>query len=303
MPGESNSRREFLQAAAATAATAATLNAAPAAPVPTVRFGRHDVSRLIIGTNPFFGYSHFNGVLDRFMREYYTEDKRAEVLHQCERAGIKTWQLHYHADTMTLLKRIRAEGSRMNMFLLSDFEMHKDFSMIPDLAKLGFIGMAHHGNRTDDAFRAKDMSRVHEFVKRVKDTGTLAGVSMHNPDVLDYIESKGWDVDYYQTCFYHVSRNAAEARELMNGERPLGETFLEKDPERMSAMMRKTKRPCLGFKILAAGRSGWNTEQIEAAFKRAFMSIKPSDAVIVGMCPKFKDEVNENANIVRKLLG
>lgn len=302
MPWSKNSRRQFLQAAGAASAASA-MQAGPSPILPTVKFGRAHVTRLIVGTNPFFGYSHFNGVLDRFMREWYTMDRRAEVLHQCERGGINTWQLHYHADTIALLERIRREGSKLNTFLLSDFEMQKDFSMIPDLAKLGFIGMAHHGNRTDEAFRAKDMGRVHEFTKRVRDTGMMVGVSMHNPEVMDYIESKGWDVDYYMTCMYQVSRTPEEARALLAGERPLGETFLEKDPVRMTAMIRKTRRPCLAFKVLGAGRTGWSAEQVEAAFRFAIDNIKPTDAMIVGMCPKFKDEIAENVGIVRKLLA
>jgi hypothetical protein len=301
MPLLSNSRREFLQATTATAASVAVARSEPNL-LPTVKFGRHQVSRLIVGTNPFFGYTHFNVMYDKFMREWYTMDRRAEVLHNCEKAGINTWQLHYHADTIALLQRIRSEGSKLNTFLLSDFEMQKDFSMIPGLAKLGFIGMAHHGNRTDEAFRAKDMSRVHEFTKRVRDTGMMVGVSTHNPEVVDYIESQGWDLDYYMTCFYRVSRTPEEARALLGGERPLGETFLEKDPARMSAMIRKTRKPCLAFKIMAAGRNGMTPEAAEGMFRFAFEHIKPTDAVIVGMCPKFKDEIAENTGIVRKLL-
>jgi hypothetical protein len=296
----SNTRRQFLSAAAATAAVSAAEG--PKAPLlPTVKFGKTEVTRLIVGTNPFMGYSHFNGILDRFMRDWYTEDRRAEVLHNCERAGINTWQLHYHKDTITMLERHRAEGGKLNTFLLSDFEMHKDFSMIPGLAKLGFIGMAHHGNRTDEAFRAKDMSRVHEFTRRVRDTGAMVGVSTHNPEVVDWIESAGWDLDYYMTCMYRVSRTADEARALLGGERPLGETFLEKDPERMTAVVRKTRRPCLAFKVMGAGRNGWAPEQVEAAFRFAYRNIKPSDAVIIGMCPRFKDEIAENTSIVRKI--
>lgn len=301
MSDSSNSRRQFLQAATA-ATVAARASAAQPDLLPTVKFGKHDVSRLIVGTNPFFGYTHFNAMYDKFMREWYTMDRRAEVLHNCEKAGINTWQLHYHADTIALLRRIRAEGSKLNTFLLSDFEMQKDFSMIPELAKLGFIGMAHHGNRTDEAFRAKDMSRVQEFTKRVRDTGMMVGVSTHNPEVVDFIETKGWDIDYFMTCFYRVSRSPEETRSLLGGERPLGEAFLEKDPVRMTAMIRQTRKRCLAFKIMAAGRNGMTPEAVEGMFKFAFENIKPGDAVIVGMCPKFKDEIAENTGIVRKLL-
>jgi hypothetical protein len=41
---------------------------------------------------------------------------------------------------------------------------------------------------------------------------------------------------------------------------------------------------------MAAGR----VSNPEAAFKQAFKSIKPTDAVCVGMFPRVKDEVKEN---------
>ncbi len=291
-------RRGFLM----TAATAPLAAAASAAPVlPTVEFAGHKVSRLIIGTNPMFGYSHFNGILDNLMREWMTPERRVETVLRAEQAGINTWQLHYHQGTMEMIDALKAKGSKMQMFLLSDFELHKDFSMIPAVAKRGFIGIAHHGNRTDEAFRTGQMARVQEFCKIVRSTGKMVGISTHNPEVVDFIESAGWDVDYYMTCLYRVSRTRDEARAALNGEAPLGETFLEKDPVRMTRAIRQTKKPCLAFKILGAGRAGGGREQIETAFKFAFNNIKPTDAVIVGMFPKFKDEMAENAAIVRGL--
>lgn len=290
-------RRAFLQSAAAAPALAAQ----PAA-LPRVNFGgRHEISRLIIGTNPLMGYSHFNRILDQCMREWMTPERRVETILAAERAGITAWQLHYQKEMMDTLRGVRERGSKIKVFLLSDFELHKDFSMIPGVAKLGFLGMAHHGNRTDEAFREGRMERVREFIQRVRDTGVMAGVSTHNPAVIEWIEEKGWPVDYYMACFYHVTRTPEQARALLNGERPLGEPFLERDPERMTLVIRQTAKPCLGFKILAAGRAGGSREQIEAAFRFAFANIKPGDAVIVGMWPKFKDEIVENCEIVRKL--
>jgi hypothetical protein len=295
-----NTRRTFLLSAAAGAPVAA--GAAPAAPLPSVKFGpRHEISRLILGTNPLMGYSHFNRILDQCMREWMTPERRIETVLAAERAGITTWQLHYHAETIEILKGIRARGSKMKVFLLSDFELHKDFTMIPGIARLGFVGLAHHGNRTDEAFREGKMDRVLEFVERVRDTGAMAGVSTHNPEVVDWIESKGWPVDYYMTCLYRVSRTAEETRAISNGERALGEAFLEKDPARMTAMIRKTSKPCLAFKLLGAGRAGYPREAIEAAFRFAYSNIKPGDACIVGMWPKFKDEIAENCDIVRQI--
>jgi len=296
-----NTRRGFLQVAGSVAITAAA-QAKVAPPLPTVKFGgKHEISRLIIGTNPLMGYSHFNGILDRSMREWMTPERRIETVLAAEAAGITTWQLHYHKDTIAILEGIRARGSKMKVFLLSDFEMQKDFTMIPELAKLGFLGMAHHGNRTDEAFREGKMDRVKEFVQRVRDTGVMAGVSSHNPRVIEWMEDSNWPTDYYMTCLYQVSRTPDETRALLGGERPLGEPFLEKDPVRMTNMVKKINKPCLAFKLLGAGRAGATKENITAAFQFAYQNIKKGDAAIVGMWPKFKDEIAENCEIVRQI--
>ncbi|MBE7540829.1 MAG: hypothetical protein M9913_00905 [Bryobacteraceae bacterium] len=290
-------RRDFV-----TAAAAGSLIPGQAPLLPTVRFGGQDVTRLILGTNPMFGYSHVSMNLDLAMREWMTHDRRVETVLRAERAGINTWQLHYHNDTMAMVDALREQGSKIRMFLLSDFELHKDFSLIPPTAKRGFIGMAHHGNRTDEAFRERKMDRVREFVLRVRDTGVMAGVSAHNPEALDYIESAGWPVDYYMTCFYRVSRTVEETRSALGGEAPLGEAFLEGDPDRMTRFVRLTKRPCLGFKVLGAGHRARRREHIETAFRYAFSRMKPSDAVIVGMFPRYRDEVGENVEVARAVL-
>jgi hypothetical protein len=47
-------RRAFLQTSAGVAASAAAAETAP--PIPTVRFGKTRITRLIIGSNPFYGY-------------------------------------------------------------------------------------------------------------------------------------------------------------------------------------------------------------------------------------------------------
>jgi hypothetical protein len=64
--------------------------------------------------------------------------------------------------------------------------------------------------------------------------------------------------------------------------------------------MRQTEKPCLAFKILAAGRLCDRAEWVETAFESAFRQIKASDAVIVGMYPEYEDQVAINAELVRR---
>lgn len=293
-----SSRRQFLQGVGA-GTVAAAAGAAPVA-LPKVKFGKAEITRLIIGSNPFYGYSHFNPVLDGMMREWMTQDRRIEVLKQAEAAGINTWQVHYNDPTIEDFKRYRAEGGRMNWLLLADFELMKNWKLLPEVAKLGPIGIAHHGNRTDERFSRGEMNVVRDFVHAVHDAGMPAGVSTHNPKVVEYIEEHGWDNDYYMTCMYWVTRPSAAAREQF-GEAPLGEPYYERDPERMCRMVRATKKTCFAFKLLAAGRNIGGPREVERAFTYVLGNIKPQDAVIVGMFPKFRDEIRQNAELVRRL--
>ena len=68
----------------------------------------------------------------------------------------------------------------------------------------------------------------------------------------------------------------------------------------MYNVMRQTRKPCFAFKVLAAGRI--QDGGIEPAFRAAFSSIKPTDGILVGMFPRAKDEVRENAEIVHRIL-
>jgi len=65
---------------------------------------------------------------------------------------------------------------------------------------------------------------------------------------------------YYMTCVYERHRSA-EALEKLLGQAPIpvGEVYLPQDPPRMFRAIRQTKRPCLAFKILAAGRGDYRS--------------------------------------------
>src|ERR1039458_1681566 len=110
------SRRDFMKGAvaAATGLMAAPLLAGqPPNELPTVAFGQHRVTRLISGGNPLYGYSHFNGLLDNLMREYFTDEQVVKYLLACEKAGINTWQIGFHPTAQQQFPKIRAAGCKM----------------------------------------------------------------------------------------------------------------------------------------------------------------------------------------------
>lgn len=263
--------------------------------LPTIRLGDKTVTRLIAGYNPIGGYSHSTRKLADHMRSFFTVERTTDFFLHCEEEGITTWQGDYTPKVRDALRGAWERGSKMQWLCLTS-EQKGD---LKDALALKPIAVVHHGGVTDNMFHTGQQEKIHDFVKKVHDAGVMAGVSTHNPDHLARVEEAGWENDLYMTCFYNVSRTADEI-EKMIGDQVVGELYLESDPRKMTERVRQVKKPCLGFKILAAGRLCWNMPSIERAFAFAYANIKPTDAAIVGMYPVFSDEVQEDADLARK---
>ncbi len=84
---------------------------------------------------------------------------------------------------------------------------------------------------------------------------------------------------------------------------PLGDTFFAEDAPRMCAVIQKIQKPCLAYKILAAGRKCQSPREVRQTFEWTFKNIKPADAVIVGLYPRYTDQISEDTQIVREICG
>jgi hypothetical protein len=293
-------RREFLQAAAALPAAVMAARLAegesPApAKLPHIAFGKHSISRLVCGSNPFHGYSHLSSFINREMHSYYTEEQVLKTLRRCEEEGITAWQSD--PNRLETYRRHVDAGGKMRFMVIAAGKA----DVMKNLAAGGCIAVAHHGEATDNLFKRGKLDQVNEYLKRVRDSGMLVGVSTHMPDVVDAIESKGWDLDYYMTCIYERHRNEEALKKLL-GHVPVsvGEVYLKDDPPRMFKAIQHTKRPCLAFKILAAGRLSERPDWVAGAFRETFAGIKRTDGVIVGIYDRYSDQPAEDATLARR---
>jgi len=305
-------RRDFLigiGAAVATAGVAAAAatpalvpTAASGALLPTAPFGKHRITRLIAGANPIYGYSHFNQVFSAHMVEYHTTERVLAFLGELERAGGNTWQASWSERLETDWLRYKEQGGKLQLLLLSRPTFNDEPEMLQRAMKLKPMGISQHGSRTNQYWEAGQMDRSLDYLKRIRDTGAMVGLSCHNPREVEYAEEKGFPTDYYMTCLYYMNRSRQTLEKLL-GEAPLGEIYLPSDPRKMMATIRQTKKPCLAYKVFAAGRTINSPQQIRERLAAALTGIKPTDAVIVGMYQRFSDQIGQNAQLVREILG
>ncbi len=266
--------------------------------MPQIKFGEHSVSRLILGGNPINGGSHLSRLVSRQMKRYFTPERILELLRRCEELGINTWQST--KVNLESYREFREQGGKMHYISLAQ-EDPNDPDLIGQLASAGTIGIAHHGEVTDSLWKSGKIKAVREYCQKIRDAGVMVGVSTHIPAVLDYVVTKGWDVDFFMCCVYERHRTREELKALLGDVPiPLREVYLEGDPPRMFEAMQQTDKPCLAFKILAAGRLCDRPEWVEQAFESTFRQIKYNDAVIVGMYPEYEDQPAINAEYVRR---
>lgn len=267
--------------------------------LPEVQFGPYSISRLIAGGNPPQGSSHQTRLMNMHMREYFTLDQTVKFLRRCREQGINTWQTAYSPGIRDALRRFREEGEEMQWICLCSPEQVADKKKFASVLELDPLGIAFHGEVTDKIWRGGKIDTALDTLAQIRDAGVLVGLSTHNPEVIEYAEENNWDIDFYMACVYRKSRDHAELMEIMS-EAPLGEIYLSSDVPKMCKTIRKTTKTCLAFKILAAGRTCDTEEQVRKAFEFVLGHIKPADAVIVGMYPRYTDQVKENADLVRE---
>ena len=126
-----NTRRSFLHGGAALAAglagagvtRAEQQSAQQASPlpgavqVPKMKFGGAEISRMVLGVNPFYGFAHYNNNFSTVMKEWYTGDKVCAIMHQCNRYGINSFN-YVHLDRAPQdLARFQAEGGKMHLII------------------------------------------------------------------------------------------------------------------------------------------------------------------------------------------
>jgi hypothetical protein len=308
--GSTPSRRDFLHQAAGIATAVSTITpsvhaaerpASSPSLLPTIQLGPHRVTRLIIGGNPVYGYSHFNKHFDRHMTAWHTPERVMELLKRCEECGLNTFQNSYSERSLSDLERYRSGGGTMHWLCLGkpDWDQHPEF--IDDAAKHKPIGISPHGSLNERLHRQKKYNVLTDLLKRIRDQGVLVGLSAHDPTLIEIAEEKGWNVDYYMTALYFLNRSREEQRAILGNDLPLGEIYLASDPPRMFKVIKATSKPCLAYKLLAAGRRIGSPAEVLRCFEEAFSNIKPNDAAIVGMYQQFGDQVAQNAAIVREI--
>lgn len=269
--------------------------------LPVIRLNDLEVTRLIIGGNPFSGNSHWSDERDWEMRDFYTNDKIKETLFHAEECGINSMLLRGDMHIMRLLMEYWKEGGKMNWIGMTGSEFLSFDGNVRQMVRYGAKALYHHGSVTDELVKKGDYAELKRRIDVMKSYGIPVGLGTHMPEVIRYAEEHEWGVDFYMACVYNISRTDRVSSSI-TGQANGAEIFDESDIPIMYRQIRETPKPCLAFKILGAARRCDTQETVKQAFNEAFENIKPTDAVVVGVYPKDLDHVALDAEYTKQAI-
>ncbi len=270
--------------------------------LPKVSFYEHEISKLLIGDNPIYGYSHFNKLLSQHQQSFHTPEQVVATLKRAEEAGINAWQNSVTQRSLSDLQLFRDSGGKMHWFCLSwSSEWYDQPDKVFEDVKHKPFGMAPHGGGVGQrCLRENRLDLLQDILKRIRDTGVLVGLSVHDPKLVHIAEDERWDIDYYMTALYNLHGGTQKFTEKF-GYAPLGEIYAREDRDEMCKAIQRTDKPCLIYKVLAAGRTIGSPQQIRAEVKFAIENSKSNDVLLLGMYQQFGDQIGENAALVSEL--
>jgi hypothetical protein len=241
-----------------------------------VNFKHLSVSRFILGSNPFSGFSHQSTEADAAMKHYFTTDRIKETLREAEALGVNTLIARSDYHVMRMLLEYRDEGGKLQWFAQTCPEVGSHEACILRAEAHGATACHLHGGVMDNAFAHGKLDDVQPALNLIREKGMLAGIAAHNHRVIEWAEEH-LDLDYYLCCYYNPT-NRADRPEHVSG---ATEYYLDSDRQAMTDLIQRLSRPVVHYKILAAGRN-----DPREAFTFAASKMRPTDAVCVGVYQK-----------------
>lgn len=258
--------------------------------LPTVDFCGLAVTRLIIGANPFGGFSYQGPDRDREMATYHTSARIKETWARAWAAGINTMITNNETPhVIQTTAEYLAEGGPLQWIAQINSYGYPNMQAAIDRAmEIGCKAAYIHGGLVDGLYASGDAATLCAYIRYGQSLGVPMGVAGHKPEVHDWVNSLDL-VDFHAVCFFNCGR-------LQSGQ---GCKLKLADLFPAVQCIQRLQKPCIGYKIMGAG----HIDPV-MAFEFAFEHIKPTDVVNVGMYRGDKDGiVEENVALVCDILG
>lgn len=249
-----------------------------------IKIGNKEYSKMICGTNAFYGYSHFSDARNKEYIKRFSDDYIKKTLKFCIDNGINTIESSANERIQNIINEIRKE-SIINF--IGTTRIDETSAMKSHQVKLKYLldnksdVCIIHSQFVDRPNSTQEIKGLQPLIDEIHQSGLLAGISTHKNSTIELCEKK-YDIDVY---LYPLN---------MLGFVYPGYEGNETVKERIE-LIKSVDKPFIIMKTLAAGRISPCD-----GLKFALDNIKDNDIISLGIGSI--DEALESIDIINSLL-
>ena len=250
-----------------------------------IKIGNKDYSKIIAGTNAFYGHSHFSAARDSEYKKRFSDDYIKNVLKLCISKGVNSVETCANERILNIINDIKKEN---NINLIGTTRIDETSPMKNHQTKLRYLIKNDsdiciiHSQFVDRIGAGSEIKGLQSMVDEIHASGLLAGISTHRNSTIEICEKK-YDIDVY---LYPMN---------MLGFVYPGYDGNETVKERLN-LIKNTKKQFIVMKTLAAGRIP-PKEGLEFVLD----NIKDNDIITLGLGSL--EETEESIEIVNLYLS
>jgi hypothetical protein len=235
---------------------------------------------MIIGTNWFFGWSHTGHAADTFIRDYHADPvSLVPVLKAYLARGVDAvmgpFSTHPGAAE-SILKAQDILGKKLILIDTPVINVDDNAAARQESAGIFKRGKAigadfclvHHASCEQLVNKnRKTMDRLPDYLSMIRDEGLVPGVTAHMPEVIQYCDLNGYDVETYVQIFNCLG------------------FMMQVEIESVIRIIHEAKKPVITIKPMAAGRT---TPYVGLTFN--WNVLRPVDMIAVGVLSSYEAE-------------
>jgi hypothetical protein len=213
---------------------------------PRTTVGGVSVSRIIIGTNWFLGWSHTSTAKDQFIKSYHTRESIADVLQVFFKHGIDTVMAPLHPLLREALDETEQRTGRRSILIttphfniLPNGPAESEPKRVFDACKQGGATFCMPHQCITDALMDKMYQKIRDidcYTKMIREREMIPGLSTHMPETIPYADNTGADVETYIQIYNAIG------------------FLMQVEVDWVMRIIKKAKKPVMTIKPLAAGR-------------------------------------------------
>ena len=246
--------------------------------------------RMLIGTNWIFGWSHRGHAADLFIKEQHsTSDSTLKVVNAFLSYGIDAIMGPFssHPEATDRIKAIQdslgKHSPSQKLIIIDTPILNMDDNaaarkeaeaVIKVSAEIGSSFCLIHHSCCEQLINKnkKTMDRLGDYTSMIREAGLIPGLSAHMPEVIQYADLNGYDVETYIQIFNCLN------------------FLMQVEIESVIRIIHEAKKPVMSIKPMAAGRT---TPYVGLTFN--WNVLRPCDMITVGCVNEH--EVHEDVEI------